>query len=258
LPQEGIDMMRWFLAFIMLALPATAEEVVLGLSKDEVAITTSFNGSDVLIFGAVKRDKPIPDGDPLEVIVTISGPSEAVTVRRKEKRFGIWVNIDSVEIDKAPSFYAVATSAPLRDVLSDIEDLRYKISVPRAIRSVGAPMQIEDAAAFTQAIIRIRSNSDTYQLLENQVSVDAQTLFQTSIQLPAALTEGDYVTRIFLTRSGKVVSTYETSIDVRKVGMERWLYKLSRENSMLYGLMSLAIAIVAGWGAAAIFRVFRP
>jgi uncharacterized protein (TIGR02186 family) len=258
LPQEGIDMMRWFLAFIMLALPATAEEVVLGLSKDEVAITTSFNGSDVLIFGAVKRDKPIPDGDPLEVIVTISGPSEAVTVRRKEKRFGIWVNIDSVEIDKAPSFYAVATSAPLRDVLSDIEDLRYKISVPRAIRSVGAPMQIEDAAAFTQAIIRIRSNSDTYQLLENQVSVDAQTLFQTSIQLPAALTEGDYVTRIFLTRSGKVVSTYETSIDVRKVGMERWLYKMSRENSMLYGLMSLAIAIAAGWGAAAIFRVFRP
>lgn len=251
-------MMRWFFAFIMLALPATAEEVVLGLSKDEVAITTSFNGSDVLIFGAVKRDKPIPDGDPLEVIVTISGPSEAVTVRRKEKRFGIWVNIDSVEIDKAPSFYAVATSAPLRDVLSDIEDLRYKISVPRAIRSVGAPMQIEDAAAFTQAIIRIRSNSDTYQLLENQVSVDAQTLFQTSIQLPAALTEGDYVTRIFLTRSGKVVSTYETSIDVRKVGMERWLYKLSRENSMLYGLMSLAIAIAAGWGAAAIFRVFRP
>ena len=251
-------MMRWFLAFIMLALPATAEEVVLGLSKDEVAITTSFNGSDVLIFGAVKRDKPVPDGDPLEVIVTISGPSEAVTVRRKEKRFGIWVNIDSVEIDKAPSFYAVATSAPLRDVLSDIEDLRYKISVPRAIRSVGAPMQIEDAAAFTQAIIRIRSNSDTYQLLENQVSVDAQTLFQTSIQLPAALTEGDYVTRIFLTRSGKVVSTYETSIDVRKVGMERWLYKMSRENSMLYGLMSLAIAIAAGWGAAAIFRVFRP
>jgi uncharacterized protein (TIGR02186 family) len=251
-------MMRWFLAFIMLALPTTAEEVVLGLSKDEVAITTSFNGSDVLIFGAVKRDKPVPDGDPLEVIVTISGPSEAVTVRRKEKRFGIWVNIDSVEIDKAPSFYAVATSAPLRDVLSDIEDLRYKISVPRAIRSVGAPMQIEDAAAFTQAIIRIRSNSDTYQLLENQVSVDAQTLFQTSIQLPAALTEGDYVTRIFLTRSGKVVSTYETSIDVRKVGMERWLYKMSRENSMLYGLMSLAIAIAAGWGAAAIFRVFRP
>ena len=250
-------MLRWFIVFLMFAFPAAAEEVVLGLSKDEVAITTSFNGSDILIFGAVKRDKPIPEGDPLEVIVTISGPSDPVTVRRKEKRLGIWVNIDSVEIDRAPSFYAVATSAPLRDVLNDVEDLRYKISVPRAIRSVGAPMGIKDAAAFTQAIIRIRTNSDTYQLLENQVTVDAQTLFQTSVQLPAALTEGDYITRIFLTRSGKVVSSYETSINVRKVGLERWLFTMSRENAMLYGLMSLAIAIAAGWGASAIFRIFR-
>jgi len=176
-------MLRYIIAFIMLALPAVAEEVVLGLSKDEVAITTSFDGSDVLIFGAVKREAPIPDGDPLEVIITVSGPSESVTVRRKEKRFGIWVNIDAVEIDEAPSFYAVATSAPLRDVLNDVEDLRYKISVPRAIRSVGAPMAVQDAAAFTQAIIRIRTKSDAYQLLENGVSVDAQTLFQTSIQL---------------------------------------------------------------------------
>jgi hypothetical protein len=32
---------------------------------------------------------------------------------------------------------------------------------------------------------------------------------------------------------------------------------MSRENAMLYGLMSLAIAIAAGWGASAIFRVFR-
>jgi uncharacterized protein (TIGR02186 family) len=118
-------------------------------------------------------------------------------------------------------------------------------------------MAVQDAGAFTQAIIRIRTKSDAYQLLENGVSVDAQTLFQTSIQLPAALTEGEYKTRIFLTRSGKVISDYETSIDVRKIGLERWLFTMSRENSLLYGLMSLAIAIAAGWGASAIFRVFR-
>jgi uncharacterized protein (TIGR02186 family) len=251
-------MLRYIIAFVMLAVPAMAEEVVLGLSKDEVAITTSFNGSDVLIFGAVKREAPIPNGDPLEVIVTVAGPSEPVTVRRKEKRFGIWVNTDYVEIDQAPSFYAVATSAPLRDVLNDVDDLRYKISVPRAIRSVGAPMNVTDAAAFTQAIIRIRTKSDTYQLLEDQVTVDAQTLFQTSIQLPSALTEGEYKTRIYLTRSGKVISEYETEIDVRKVGLERWLFTMSRENALLYGLMSLAIAIAAGWGASAIFRIIRP
>lgn len=249
--------MRWLIVLLFLTLPAAAEEVVLGLSQDEVAITTSFDGSEILIFGAVKRETPIPDGPPLEVIVTVAGPSEPITVRRKERRFGIWVNTDAVEVDAAPSYYAVATSGLLRDVLRSTEDLRYKISVPRAIRSVGAPMTITDAASFTDALIRIRTDADLYQLMENSVVVDDQTLFRGRIELPAALTEGAYQTRIFLTREGRVISQYETAIDVRKVGLERWLFSLSREQPFLYGLMSLAIAIFAGWGASAAFSLLR-
>lgn len=249
--------MRWLVPFLFLALPAWGESVVLGLSRDEIAITTSFDGSEILVFGAVKREAPVPEGPELEVIVTVAGPSVPVTVRRKDKRLGIWVNTDAVEVDRAPSFYAVATSGQLREVLRDTEDLRYRISVPRAIRSVGAPMSIADATKFTDALIRIRSDAQLYQLLENHVVVDEQTLFRGRIELPAALNEGAYVTRIFLTRDGKVVADYETNIDVRKVGLERWLFSLSREQPFLYGLMSLAIAIFAGWGASAAFSLLR-
>ncbi|MEO1555272.1 MAG: TIGR02186 family protein [Pseudomonadota bacterium] len=249
--------MRWVVLFLFVALPAWGESVVLGLSQNEIAITTSFDGSEILVFGAVKRDVPVPDGPELEVIITVAGPSVPVMVRRKDKRIGIWVNTDAVEVDRAPSFYAVATSGLLRDVLRDTEDLRYQISVPRAIRSVGAPMSITDAPAFTEALIRIRSQARLYQLQENHVAVDEQTLFRARIELPAALTEGSYATRIFLTRDGHVVSDYETSIDVRKVGMERWLFGLSREQPIIYGLMSLAIAIFAGWGASAAFSLLR-
>lgn len=245
------------LCLILIATFAIAEEVVLGLSKDKVAITTSFDGSEILIFGAVKRERPIPDDGPLQVVITVAGPSQPLTVRRKARWFGIWVNTDAVEVDRAPSFYAVATTAPLSEVLSNTEDLRQKISIDRAIRSVGAPDTIDDAASFTEAVIRIRRNSDLYQQLEGQVVLDQETLFRTAIKLPANLTEGDYATRIFLTRNGQVVSQYETSIDVRKVGLERWLFGLSREQPFLYGLMSLAIAIAAGWGASAAFRLLR-
>ena len=249
--------MRWFVLFLFVALPAWGESVVLGLSQDEIAITTSFDGSEILVFGAVKREVPVPDGPELEVIITVAGPSVPVMVRRKEKRLGFWVSTDAGEVDQAPSFYAVATSGLLRDVLRDTEDLRYQISVPRAIRSVGAPMSITDAPSFTEALIRIRSDARLYQLQENQVAVDEQTLFRARIELPAALTEGAYATRIFLTRDGQVVSNYETSIDVRKVGLERWLFSLSREQPVIYGLMSLAIAIFAGWGASAAFSLLR-
>ena len=250
--------MRWLclLALLMTAPAAKAEEVVLGLSKDKVAITTSFDGSDILIFGAVKREQPIA-ATPLQVVITVAGPSHPVTVRRKERRLGIWVNTEAVEVDAAPSFYAVATTGPLSQVLSQTENQRHQISIDRAIRSVGAPMAIADAENFTEAVIRIRERSGLYQLLEGQVALDQQTLFRTAIDMPADLTEGAYAIRIFLTRDGAVVSNYETSIDVRKVGLERWLYSLSRNQPMLYGLMSLAIAIAAGWGASTAFRLLR-
>lgn len=250
-------MLRLLMLFLALALPVKAEEVVLGMSQTEVAITANFDGSEILIFGAVKREEAIPEGDPLQVIVAIQGPSEPLTVRRKEKRFGIWVNTESVEVDAAPSFYAVATSAPFDQVLSSTEDLRYKISIPSAIRSVGAPMTVADSQSFTEAVIRVRKANRLFQLLEGDVEFSQETLFKTSIAMPANLTEGEYRTRIYLTRSGEVVSEYETFIDVRKVGLERWLYTLSRQQPLMYGLLSLAIAIFSGWAASAIFTALR-
>jgi uncharacterized protein (TIGR02186 family) len=235
----------------------TREEVVLGLSQDRVAITADFDGSEILIFGAVKRETPIPEGPPLQVIVAVSGPQSPVTVRRKAKRLGIWVNTDSVLVDSAPSFYAIATSAPFSQVISDTEDLRYRVSIARAIRSVGAAMNIKSAQDFADAVVRIREDRGLYSLRENTVAVDQQTLFRTAIEMPSDLTEGNYTARILLTRDGKVVSKFETDIDVRKVGLERFLYAMSREKPFLYGLMSLAIAIAAGWGASAAFRLLR-
>jgi len=246
------------LLLVLLPLPASArEEVVLGLSQSEVAITATFDGSRILIFGAVKREAPVPEGPPLQVVVTVAGPSMPLTVWRKSRRFGIWVNTDSVRVDAAPSFYAVATSGPFDKVLTHVEDLRHHVSIERAVRAIGATADVADAPDFVDAVIRIRREAGLYKIVENAAVVDQQTLFRTAIDMPSNVTEGKYRTRIFLTRAGRVVSLYETEIDVRKVGLERWLYNLSRQNPPVYGLMSIAIAIAAGWGASAAFRVLR-
>jgi len=240
---------------LFLGLPAMAETVVAGLSRNEINITTNFEGSEILIFGAVRRDAPAPEGD-LEVIITIEGPSVPVAVRRKDRRFGIWVNTDSIEVDAAPSFYAVATTSPFADVISATEDLRHRVSVSRAIRAVG--VGVADSEAFTEALIRIRESEDLYQLIEGGVTLRNETLFDTSIRLPANLVEGDYRTRIILTRGGQVLDVYEQDIAVRKVGLERFIYNLAHERPLAYGILSLVIAIAAGWLASAVFRYIRP
>jgi len=251
-------MRRWLVALLLcLALPGSAERVVLGLSQDEVAITATFDGSSLLVFGAVRREAPIPPGPRLDVVITVTGPSEPVDVRRKERRFGIWMNVDTVHLSRAPSFYAVATTGPLAEVLSATEDLRHRISIDRAVRTVGASDDASDVASFTDALVRIRARNGLYQVREGAVAIDQQTLFRTQLDLPSNIVEGRYRTRIFLLRERTVVDWYETEIEVKKVGLERALFTMAHQQPLAYGAMSVVIAIASGWLASAAFGRIR-
>ena len=244
------------LLLLLLALPARAETVVAGLSQNRIAITANFDGSEIMVFGAIARDSPAPAAAP-EVIVTVEGPSLPVTVHRKTREVGIWINTEAVKITRAPSFYAIATTGPLSDILSDTENLRHKITISRAIRAVGTADDAADAPNFTEALIRLRRAEGAYHVSEGAVSLDQGTLFRTDVALPANLTEGSFRVRIFLTRGGAVVDTYETMIEVRKEGLERLLHRLALDRPLVYGILSLVIAVVAGWGASAAFRLMR-
>jgi len=250
--------LRLALLSILLTFPGFAQEtsgerVVAGLNQNRVSITANFDGSEIVIFGAVGREAPPPDAGPLEVIVAISGPSEPLMVRRKARKYGIWVNTDSAVVEGAPSLYAVATSNPFGHILSDEEDREHRISIPRATRPTGAG----NADDYAEALIRIRREEGLYYMQEGSVDVREETLFNTSISLPANLTEGIYIARIFLTRDQEVIDEFKTVLYVSKVGLERWIFNLAHEQPLIYGFLSLFIAIAAGWGASAAFRYIR-
>lgn len=242
-----------FVAAFVLPARAQSEEIIAGLSQNVVSINATFVGSEILIFGAIKRETPAPE-DPLGVIVVVEGPSQAITVRRKAKRMGIWVNTDSAEVSAAPSFYAIATSAPFQNLVTESVDQALHISIPESIR-IFRSANVEDPDSFAEAVKRIREKEGLYKLDEGGVNLREDTLFDARIELPANLTEGVFKARIFLTRDGKVVNAHVADIDVQKVGLERWLYNLAHEQALIYGLMSLAIAIAAGWAASAFFRM---
>lgn len=252
-------MARLLLALALLCpLPALAqEEIVAGLSQNRVQITTDFNGSAILVYGAIKRSAPDPTTPPLAVVVTAEGPSFPLTIRRKDRVAGIWLNAQSVNVDAAPSFYAVATSAPLAESLSETDDLRFKITLQHLIHAIGISGEAADSEAFIAALERVRTQQGRYRIEENSVQLVENTLFRADVSLPPDLVEGNYKVRMFITRGGRVVDMKETTIFVRKAGLERFLYNLAQQQPFVYGLISLAIAALAGWGASETFRILR-
>ena len=253
-------MIRLALALALALVAAAAfaqEEIVAGLSQNQVQITANFDGSAILIYGAVKRDTPDPGTPPLAVIITTEGPSTALTIRKKDRVVGIWLNQDSVNIDLAPSFYAVSTSLPLVQSLSETEDLRFRVTLPHRILAIGITGEAQNSKDFVTALIRIRTAQGRFRVEENSVQLVQDTLFRADVILPSDLVEGNYLVRMFLTRGGQVVDEKDLTIFVRKAGLERFLFNLAQEQPLVYGLISLAIAVIAGWAASAGFRWLR-
>lgn len=247
-----------FLLFLAGAASAEGPRVIASLSQNAVSITTDFSGSEIFVYGAIERERPVDASDDgLGVIITVLGPSSPVTVRKKDRVFGIWANAESAVIDSAPSFYALASTAPLTDILTDASNSRSNVTVDNSIHIAAGPRGIADPDAYREAVIRLNRDRGVYFDMIGEVEMVGKTLFQTNIQLPANLVEGNYTARIFLTRAGEVIDDFQTGIRVQKVGLERWIYNLAHENSLIYGLLSILVALMAGWGASEAFRLMR-
>ena len=76
--------------------PARGEGIVADLSNHLIAISSGFTGASVVLFGATEGK-----GD---IIAVVRGPERELTVRRKGKVAGIWVNAESVTFTNVPSF----------------------------------------------------------------------------------------------------------------------------------------------------------
>ena len=248
-------MIRVLLALLLLGLPVRAEEIVSGVSQSGVSITTNFDGTAILVYGAAIREAPPPDWPLLQVIITVAGPDTPLVIRKKEHVAGIWLNRGAVKITSAPSFYAVATTGDIGDILSPEADAKYHVTIPQTIEADGP--ETADQGQYIAALQRIRMKSGSYKLAQDSVLLLRQALFRTDITLPANLVEGSYRVRIFLTRGGQVVDMQENRIEVHKAGLERTLYNLAIQQPLIYGVLSLLMAMVAGWGASELFKRMR-
>ena len=241
-----------------LSQPTVAEEIVAQFNQTRVSITTNFEGSQIVVYGAIKRDSPAPTNKKNHVIITLEGPSSPIVVRRKDRVMGIWANNAELGFERAPSFYAIMSTAPLAKVIDEATDRLYHITIPRAIRASTRNRDAEQTTEFTDALIRVRTSEGNYVQSEYGLRLLQDTLFQGKIDLPANITEGAYRVRIFITRDGQVIDSQFREIDVRRVGLERWFFNLAHEQPLIYGILALFLAIFFGWGASALFRYIRP
>jgi len=240
--------MRRILTILLLWLGVSgavlAQNVVTDLSEREIDIRYSFNGANLLLFGAVNEGKMDPSIR-TDIIVVVRGPNEEIIVREKQRMFGIWVNQDVHRFGNAPGFYAVATSRPLADI-DNIDQLNAR-GIGYLSLGLDQDSHEEHAENFRIALVRSKERAGLYSESEGGVSVVGGGLFRADVQLPANVPVGDFTVETFVYQSGRLLGHKLMSLNVDKAGFERAVYAFAHNQPFWYGIVAVLIALAAGW-----------
>ncbi len=220
--------------------------LVADLSRHLIAITANFDGTEVLLFGTVDAGA--------DVVVVVRGPLETAVVRRKSRTLGVWLNTDSVRFPGVPSFYAIAATAAVRDLLPAAVRARHGIGVEHLTLEPAGELAAAEAADFREGLLRNKRRAGLYPREPAPVRFVAGGLFRTTIAFPANVRPGRYAVEVFNVRDGSITAAQQSALIITKVGLEARLSAFARGQAALYGIGAILFAIAAGWSAATILR----
>jgi len=248
--------MRWLLvvAFLLFAAPVAGERLVSTVSSSQVLITSSFDGAILSLFGSIEPDDSgAPATGPYNVITIITGPLQDRVTRLKTDRFGIWTNTDDVTFRQFPSFYAVIASGKL-DVIASPQVLTEYTVLPEDQARIAAQETGAKAERFSLELVRLMTEDRHFVLREDGVRFLSSNAYAVNVALPSDVANGPFLVHTLVLKNGELVAERSEGFSVRKSGFENFVFVMSRQQPLLYGIVCVILALGTGWLAGVVFR----
>ena len=244
-------MKKLLVALLFFAAPCLAQQpdsvplntpLVADLSQDTVEIHASFNGAQLLVFGA--RNQP---GD---LVIAIRGPARDTMLRRKERIAGMWMQVAQEKYPNLPLFYAYAATRPLAQV-----------APPATLRALGLGEQAvignsnpHGQQLFDDALVDYFARYHLWQLPFSKISFFGESLFKAKINLPDRLPGGKFTVETYLFDHGQLVGFQTIPLLAYKTGFDARVYDLAQHRPLLFGISAILMALAGGWLAHRIFN----
>ncbi len=192
-----------------------------------------------------------PAGD---IIVVVRGPDTILTVRRRDRVAGVWINHDAANLSGMPAYYYLAATHPLSQIASAAALSRYGIGV--ASLQPDSVHAHHDVEPFRQAALRLMQDQGLYREAPGGVEFLSETLFRAHVPVPAGVARGAYQVEVFLARNGEIQSAQSTPLFIDQTGLERRLFNWAHDQPFGYGLAAVVMALMMGWVSSVLLR--RP
>ena len=237
-----------------LLMAADKPVLVPDISARQIQIRYSFAGAQLLLFGAIIYPGGRAPERPADIVVVLRGPVQPILVREKQKIAGIWMNADSNRFRSAPSFYAVASSRPISNLVDERTASIYEMGLDNLQLSPGGGALPDKEQMFEAGLLDLRRRQGLYSENPRGVEITDRVLYRATITIPSQVPVGTYTAETFLVDRGRVLAAATRDIQINKSGFERYVALAARRHAFLYGLVAVALSLFLGWAAAAVFR----
>ncbi len=254
-------MMRLLAFFVALIVavhaPAQAQSedpiLVPDISQHEIVLRQGFTGANLLLYGAVLD--PADSDAQYDVVVVLKGPSEPILVREKDRFFGIWVNSDDTAYRSVPSFYAIASSRPVLDIVDERTAAIYELGLDYLQLSPSGSIDPAEQQRFAEGLVDLRQRQGLYGQYDTGVEISQGVLYRADIPIPSNVISGRYVAETFAIYDGRVISSATSEVQVFKEGFELGVEEAANDYSFFYGLFAVGLSVFMGWAAGRIFAL---
>jgi len=240
-------------------IPLDRENVQADVSTRSVAVTSSFNGTEIVVFGAVDYSRQTSaEAGIYDIVIVLEGTPTRLVARRKSRVGGVWINTNSITFESVPSYYAIVSTRPLDELADPIalreNDIGFDYVRMTPVKGWETGLSTADLEDFKSSVIRLKQRDKLYIEEEFGVSFIGRSLFRATIELPANVPVGPLDARIYLFRDGRLLSTWRSQVNLRREGLERFLYAFAFDFPLIYGVFTVALSVAAGLAASAAFR----
>lgn len=225
------------------------------VSQHEIQVRQGFTGTELLLYGAILDPEGRRASQPYDIVVVLKGPTEPILLREKEKKLGIWLNAHGTAFRSAPSFFAVASSRPIREIVDERTAAIYELGLDFLQLSPTGAINPEEQARFTAGLVDLRRRQGLYREDSEGVTISDGVLYQARIPVPSNVATGEYTAETFAISRGRVIASAIAEVGVRKLGFERFVADQAEQSSFIYGLFAVGLSLFMGWLAGRVFAL---
>lgn len=245
-------MLVYCLIQLVSARPASAM-LTTKANHDHISIDFFYHGSSVSVRG---------ESDPnTDLVIKITSPEGHQILKQKGKVGGVlWMNVGQLKFENTPNFYEVFSTKKLEEMLDKEEMEKYTIgyaALQKHIEIIPVANEEEKATWFDE-FVKFKEASKVYSSIVGKITTtttkDGRQEYYILTDWPYQAAPGEYLVTVYAVKNGKVTERAESRVNVEQVGLVKTLATMAKNKAAFYGILSVGIALGAGFGVGLVFR----